>query len=199
MHLKWTLTFLLLFSFSYQQAQITTGVENDSDSQPRFMVSLGCTPFTEETSPSLSVELGYSVSPKTQVFVGPKYYVPDYDFERRTSNTPTGQVFGASIGARRWWKGVPQTGWAYFTSLEAQTSVTQLFYYFGTPIDPNDPIHLKKTFDLHGLEIGNGLGRFSDSGFFFLFHVNVGAHLELRQPYGGGVYAALRLATGIRF
>jgi len=189
MNFKGLFSLLSLLLISQVYGQAPANISSDSVFQPKRLVAIGCTPITTTNIPSIFLEVGYTLSPKVQVFGGPKFYVTNYGPYVNSTN-PFGSFYGGYGGFRGWWKGMPKFGWTYFSSLELHLFIQKI---------PGSTFFRPRERRLLGPEIGNGFGRFSQNGFFFLFNFNFGAEIKLTGQASGDVYGAMRLAAGFRF
>ena len=144
------------------------------------------TPLTTLNRLTFGFEFGYSVTRRFQLMAGPKFFVTDYEPFPSLDN-PLGSLYGAYLGGRIWWHGIPNRGWSYFTSTELHWRTIN----FNGSFLPSNRNYLSP-------ELGHGFGRFSESGFYFLFNFNFAADIPINTPAGGDVYGSLRLSAGIR-
>lgn len=180
--------FFLLAASSALKAQ-----KNAIDPAPEVVphhlfVGTGYTPISTTSIQTFSFELGYSLTRKLQVMAGPSFFMTNYERYSSYSNLFC-SLYGGFAGARLWWRGIPPKGWAYFSTTELHLAM---------PSNGGGGFRPASTHHFLNPEIGNGFGRFSPGGFYFLFNFNFGFEIPVKTNVGGEVYTKLKLAAGFR-
>ena len=181
------LLLVLAIGFAHSGKTQTPELPDSTFRHHRFLAG-GVTPLTTLNRLSFSFEFGYSLSRRFQLMAGPKFYVMDYPEYSSVSN-PLGSFYGAFLGGRMWWHGIPNRGWSYFSSTELH--YRNPYHDGGGTFRPTNRHYLSP-------ELGHGFGRFSENGFYFLFNFNFAFDIRIRTNVGGDVYSSLRLSAGIR-
>lgn len=189
MNFKWLIVLLLIAGCIQANAQQPPADLATSVFRPHRFIGLGITPVSTTGIQTYSLEFGYTLTRKIQVFAGPKFFITEFD-QYPLADNPFGSFFGGFTGVRAWWRGIPQKGWAYFSSVELHYSVQKI---------RNSSFNPSFERKILSPELGNGFGRFSPGGFFCQFHFNWGFQRAITGGIGGDVYGSLRLATGYRF
>ena len=184
----WITLFWVVAGTSLSAQQESNRITSPESRHQRF-VGVRTTPISTTDILTVSVELGYSLGKRFQIMAGPLFFGANYERGSSAFNRPN-VLHGGFVGTRIWWRGLPDTGWAYFGSGEVQLTRLNLDVLIGPP--------LTERYILRP-EIGNGFGHFSQNGLYFIFQANFGTGIPIRTNIGGEVTGNLRLSAGLRF